>query len=177
MIYGWLDTIGQITADYHAKDDKYLALLKDKTIGIPTARTFRFAGYRTSIIRFLQENAEYKFLSDGPQLYMRCGEEMDSPGKAVAQLVGGKVGGTIMPDIPTIVTTGVDWVSKAVNAGSDKVKTPGKIASGLDKMLNKRVIVDLNSLTRPAQNQFDLLHTMPQTVTFPELAGWIQRGL
>jgi len=102
---------------------------------------------------------------------------MDSAGKEVAQLVGGKIAGTIMPDIPTIVTTAVDCVSKAVNAGADRVKTPGKMASAADKLMNKRVVVDLNSVTRPQLNQFDQLETMPKIVTFSDLAGYIHRAL
>ena len=177
MIYGWVTTAAdraQIKYNFHVNGDMWLTMNNPIQL---TDKTFRFVGYKTSIIKFLMEHPHHGIA--GPRgVFIKGGTEMDEPWEAVVGAVGKGVAGLIKAPTDTweLAFTIKDAVETAFDhaweKGSELDAKHGKVESSaftsfLDRRLNKRLIVDLQSYVPPNSGEWK---EVGQKVKFLDLA-------
>lgn len=184
MQYGWVSTAAdraQIKYNFHVNGDMWLTMNNPIQI---TDKTFRFVGYKTSIINFLMEHPHHAIAGADPRpVFIKGGHEMDEPWEAVVGAVGKGVAGLIKAPTDTweLAFSVKDAVEMAFDhaweKGNELDAKHGKVKSSaftafLDRRFNKRLIIDLQSYV-PGND--DSWKELGKKVTFVQLAAAISQ--
>ena len=165
-------------------------------------RTYRFEGYKTSIMRYLLDNGTRKIVDGKPP-----GDKADEYGTSTKRPIcvrGGNVGKTASETvvetfqggalgligggsgpIMEIASTALDVkdaldIANSATGATDKVadvSRPGKIAYGVDHAFGNRIIIDIDCYMRSsAISKFHskVVDTKGYEVTFSQLAAIVK---